>query len=120
MNVPVVHPLVLSGYGLIDAPFDGVVETFGSHRRGDQAETRVVEVTPDVTRALAYLDRRTVPATRLVVVEHGSWAAVLTNGKNGSDFNDHQDWATKALGVRTIRVVDSEARWCGAVSVVSA
>lgn len=111
MNAPVVHPLVLSGYGLIDAPFDRVVETFASDRRGDQTETRVVEVTPDVTRALAHLDRRTVPATRLVVVRHGPWTAVLTNARNGSDFNDHQHWAANALGVRTIRVVDSEARW---------
>lgn len=56
IDVPVVHPLVLSGYGLIDAPFDRVVEMFGSDRRGDQVETRVVEVTADVTRAIAYLD----------------------------------------------------------------
>ncbi len=111
MNAFLVHPLVLSGYGLIEAPFDLAVERFGSHRRADQSETRLVDVTREVVSALEYLDRRTHPSTRLVIVEHGPWTAVLTNGRNGSDFNDHQYWAAKSLGVRTIRVVDSEARW---------
>lgn len=111
MDAPLVHPRVLSGYGLIEAPFDRVVERLGSYRRADQTETRVVDVVPRAAQALTYLDRRTVPATRLVVVEHGEWTAVLSNHSNASDFDDHQPWADKALGVRTIRVVDSAARW---------
>ncbi len=110
MNPDIVHPLVLSGYGLVEAPFDLVVERFGFHRRADQSEMHVVGVTPSAARAIEYLDWRTVPATRLVVVERGTWTAVLTNHTKGSDFNDHQYWAAKTLGVRTIRVVDSEAR----------
>jgi hypothetical protein len=110
MTTMFVHPLVLSGYGLVEAPFDLVVERLGSHRRADQTETRVLEVTPRAAKALDYLDRRSVPATRLVVVEHGTWTAVLTNDRNGSDFSDHQFWATTTVA-RSIRVVDSEARW---------
>jgi hypothetical protein len=111
MTAPLVHPLVLAGYGLVEAPFDRVVERFGSHRRADQTETHVVEVTPDAARALAHRDRRTAPATRLVIVEHGTWAGVLTSQRSGSDFDDHQHWAARTLGVRTVRVVDCEARW---------
>jgi hypothetical protein len=106
-----VHPLILSGYGLVEAPFDRVVKRFGSHRRADQSETRVLEVTPSAPKALDHLDRRTVPATRLVVVEHGTWTAVLTNHRDGSDFSDHQYWAAATTVARTIRVVDTEARW---------
>jgi hypothetical protein len=103
--------LVLSGYGLVEAPLDRVVERFGSHRRADQSETRVLEVTPSAAKALDYLDRRTVPATRLVLVEHGTWTAVLTNHRNGSDFSDHQHWAATTTLARTIRAVETDARW---------
>jgi hypothetical protein len=111
MSTMRVHPLVLSGCGLVEAPFDRVVEHFGSHRRADQSETRVLEVTPSAAKALDYLDRRTVPATRLVVVEHGTWTVVLTNHTNGSDFADYQYWAATTTVARTIRVVDTDARW---------
>lgn len=111
MNTMLVHPLVVSGYGLVEAPFDRVVERLGSHRAANQIETRVLEVTSSAAQALAYLDRRTVPATRLVVVEHGSWTAVLTNHRDGSDFSDHRYRAAEAVDARTTRVVDTVARW---------
>jgi hypothetical protein len=111
MNTMPIHPLVLSGYGLVEAPFNRVVERFGSHRAANQTETRVREVTPSAAKALDYLDRRTVPATRLVVVEQGTWTAVLTNDRGGSDFNDHQYRVAKTVDARTIRVADSVTRW---------
>ena len=111
MTRPPVHPGVLSGYGLVEAPFDRVVERLGTGRRAATAEFDIVDGVADRTSALEYLDHRTVPATRLVVVEHGAWTAVLTNHRNGSDFADHQHLATERLGVRTIRVDDAGARW---------
>lgn len=111
MNHLVVHPRVISGYGLVEAPFERVLARFGSYRRADQSATRLLETTGEVSKALHYLDTRTVPVTRLVVVEHGAWTAILTNHTTGSEFHDHQFWAAKMLSVRTVRVVDSEARW---------
>ena len=111
MTETVVHPLLVSGYGLIEADFDRVVERFGSHRRADQSTMHVLEITDRVARASEWLDRRTVPATRLVIVENGGWTAVVTNHRTGSDFNDHVYWAATTVSARAIRVVDSEARW---------
>ena len=65
----------------------------------------------DVDAALAYLSLRTHPVTRLVTVDLGEWTGVLTNGRNGSDFNDHQNWVGASRPAPTIRVVDAEARW---------
>lgn len=104
------NPRLLSGYGLIEGPFDAVAKHFGSHKRADQAEMRVRRIAPHVHEVLAYLSIRTHPATRLVLIDRGPWTAVLTNHKSGSDFMDYQFWATKTLRVQTIRVVDSKAR----------
>jgi hypothetical protein len=71
----------------------------------------VVAKTRYPAEALDYLSLRTHPATRLVLLDRGGWTAVLTNQRGGSDFNDHQYWAARTVGVRTIRVVDSDARW---------
>ncbi|HJP87522.1 MAG TPA: hypothetical protein VJ850_00590 [Candidatus Limnocylindrales bacterium] len=111
MSELTVHPAVASGYGLVEAPFERVIDLFGSHRRADQSEVRHAETTTDAAKMLKFLDTRTVPATRLVVVEHGAWTAILTNHRNGSDFADHQFWAARTLRVRSVRVVDHEARW---------
>ena len=106
-----IHPLVVRGYGLVEAPFGTTVDRFGTFTRASASEMRVVARTTDVDAALHHLSRLTVPATRLVIVDQGSWTAILTNHRSGSDFNDHQFWAARSLGVRTIRVVDSAARW---------
>ena len=106
-----IHPLILSGYGLVEATFEHTADRFGSHARADQAQMRLVKVTSSAAEALEYLSLRTHPATRLVVVDLGRWTGVLTNDRNGSDFSDDQYWAARALRVRTIRVVDSDARW---------
>jgi len=105
------NPRILQGYGLIEAPIDAVVKPFGTHKRADQAEMRVRTTTDSVQDAIAFLAVRTHPATHLVLVDMGPWTAVLTNQRSGSDFMDHRHWATKAVGVRTIRVVDAKARW---------
>jgi hypothetical protein len=81
-----VHPLILSGYGLVEAPFNRTVERFGSQARADQSQIRVVTVTADVSEALDHLSIRTVPATRLVAIDCGSRTAILTNHRNGSSF----------------------------------
>lgn len=106
-----IHPLVLHGYGLVEATLEATTEGFGSHARADQSQMHLVTVTSSASSALEYLGIRTQPATRLVVVDLGPWTAILTNHLNGSDFADHQFWAGRSLRVRTIRVVDSEARW---------
>ena len=111
MGVPAIHPLVLQGYGLVHAPFEMVVRDFGTRARADQSQMRVVATTTDIGIALDHLARLTVPATRLVVLDRGPWTAILTNQRGGSDFADHQFWAARSLGVETIRVVDSDARW---------
>jgi hypothetical protein len=106
-----IHPLILHGYGLIEAPFDLTADRFGSHKRADASQMSVVATTSDPAEALDYLSLRTHPETRLVLLDRGGWTAVLTNARSGSDFNNHQYWAARTLGVRTIRVVDSDARW---------
>jgi len=106
-----IHPLVLHGYGLVEAPFAATVERFGTSASADQSQMRVVGTTTNFVTALDYLARLTVPATRLVVVDRGPWTAILTDHRTGSDFNDHQSQASRSLGVRTVRVVDSVARW---------
>lgn len=106
-----IHPLVLHGYGLVEAPFAATVERFGTSASADQSQMRVVGTTANVVTALDHLARLTIPATRLVAVDRGPWTAILTDHRNGSDFNDHQSQASRSLGVRTVRVVDSEARW---------
>jgi hypothetical protein len=106
-----IHPSILSGYGLIEAPFDPVLERFGTHSRADQALMRIHSVVDSRSDVLDYLSTRSVPATRLVVVDLGSWSAVLTNDRNGSDFDNHQYSAGTSTGARTVRVVDTEARW---------
>jgi hypothetical protein len=106
-----IHPLILHGYGLIEAPFDLAADRFGSHKRADASQMSVVATTSDSAEALAYLSLRTHPATRLVLLDRGGWTAVLTNQRGGSDFNDHQYWAARTVRVRTIRVVESDARW---------
>ena len=106
-----IHPSVLSGYGLIEASFDRVLQPFGTHSRADQSQMRIVGTSASPAQALDYLSVRTFPATRLVLVDLGDWTAVLTNSRNGSDFNDHQFWAGRTVGARTVRVVDHDARW---------
>lgn len=106
-----IHPSVLSGYGLIEAPFDLALHRFGTHRRADQSQMSIVGTSANPAQALDYLSVRTFPATRLVLVDLGGWTAVLTNGRNGSDFNDHQFWAGRTVGARTVRVVDQDATW---------
>lgn len=109
-NSPI-HPSIASGYGLVEAPFPHVVRTFGRHQRADQSTTRVLTDKATLSEALAHLSVRTWPATRLALLDLGDWTGVLTNHRGGSDFNDHQHWAGSTTGARTIRVVDSEARW---------
>ena len=111
VNDLAVHPRLISGYGLVEAPFERVLAQFGAHRRAEHSVTRLLETTAEASKALHHLGVRTVPATRLVVLEHGSWTAILTNHRAGSDFSDHQLWAANVLSVRTVRVVDSDARW---------
>ena len=111
MGAAAIHPLVLHGYGLVHAPFETVAQRFGTQALADQSRVRVVATTTDATAALDHLARLTVPATRLVVLDRGPWTAILTNHRGGSDFADHQFWAARSLGVETIRVVDSDARW---------
>jgi hypothetical protein len=111
VNKADIHPLVLHGYGLVEAAYETTVDRFGTYARGDQSQMSVAGSTTDVAAALDHLARLTLPATRLVVVDRGPWTAILTNHRTGSDFNDHQFWAAERLGVRTVRVVDSDARW---------
>jgi hypothetical protein len=106
-----IHPSILSGYGLIEAPFEPVTERFGTHSRADQSQMRIHSVIDSPSDALDYLSTRSVPATRLVLVDLGRWTGVLTNDRNGSDFSNHQYWAGTSTGAKTVRVVDSEARW---------
>lgn len=102
---------MISGYGLIEAPIDRVLSTFGTHHRADQAVMSVVVARAGAKETLAYLDLRTYGATRLALLDFGEWTAVLTNHKTGSDFADYQYWAGRTVGARTVRVVDSTARW---------
>jgi hypothetical protein len=111
MNSISIHPLVLHGYGLVEASFEQTVDRFGTFDRADQSQMSVAGITASPADALDHLSRLTVPATRLVVVDRGDWTSILTNHQGGSDFSDHQYWAARALGVRTIRVVDAAARW---------
>jgi hypothetical protein len=111
MRASEIHPLVLHGYGLVEASFDTTVARFGTHARADQSRMSVARTTTDVTVAIDHLSRLTVPETRLILVDLGSWTAVLTNARHGSDFNNHQYWAARTLAVTTIRVVDAQARW---------
>jgi hypothetical protein len=106
-----IHPNILSGYGLIEAPFEVASSRLGSYKRADSSEARVVSPLATAADALDFLSVRTFPATRLVFVDLGPWTAVLTNSRNGSDFNDHQYWAGRTVGARTVRVVDAETRW---------
>ena len=106
-----VHPAIYSGYGLVEAPLSRVIHRFGNHRRADQSTMSVLRAQSTVAETLEYLDVRTTGATRLALLELGSWTAILTNHRNGSDFSDHQYWAGRMVGARTVRVVDSEARW---------
>lgn len=101
----------MHGYGLIESPIARTLELFGTHTRADQAQMRVERSQATPSEALEYLSRLTFPATRLALLDRGAWTAVLTNSRNGSDFNDHQGWAARLLASRTIRVVDAEARW---------
>jgi hypothetical protein len=71
----------------------------------------VVAASATASEALEYLSVRTMPATRLVLLDLDRWTGVLTNHRDGSDFHDHQYWAARTVGVRTVRVVDEEARW---------
>ena len=111
MTEPSIHPLVLAGYGLVEASFEVTAERFGSHTRAEASVVRLVKVTSSAAETLEYLSLRAHPATRLVLVDLGRWTGVLTNHRHGSDFSDDQYWAARALRVRTIRVVDSSARW---------
>lgn len=111
MHEPHVHPLLLQGYGLVEAPFDRVVAGLVAVRRADESRAVLQELAPSAARTVDFLDRRTSVTTRLAIVEHRGWTAVVTNQRNGSDFNDEQGWASQAVGARTIRVVDSVARW---------
>lgn len=106
-----VHPAIISGYGLVEARFDRVLATFGHHKRADQSTVSVFKSPVTVAEAISFLDVRTWGATRLVLVDLGNWTGVLTNHKGGSSFSDHQHWAAQSVGTRTVRVVDSEARW---------
>jgi hypothetical protein len=112
MSGHAIHPLVLSGYGLVEAPFENTTDRFGQ-ARSPASRIRVEAITSRFDEALEHLSIRTHPATRLVVVEHGPWSAILTNEREGSDFSNHQSVAASSMSVRTIRVVDSEARWWG-------
>ena len=111
MSATEIHPLVLHGYGLVEAPFATTVERFGTVARADQSQMVVIGTTTSVSTALDHLARLTIPATRLVVVDLGPWTTILTNHRTGSDFNEYQALAARTLGVRTIRVVDSDVRW---------
>src|SRR5438034_2733884 len=71
----------------------------------------VVSRSVTASEALDYLAVRTVPATRLVLLDLDRWTGVLTNHRDGSDFNDHQYWAARTVQARTVRVVDHDARW---------
>lgn len=106
-----VHPSVISGYGLVEAPLEVTIGAFGTHQRAGQSRMSVVASSAAASEALDYLSVRTVPATRLALLDLDGWTGVLTNHRNGSDFNDHQYWAARTVGVRTVRVVDSDARW---------
>jgi hypothetical protein len=106
-----IHPLVLSGYGLVEASFERTADGFGAQAHADASQIRVVKVTSSAAEAVDHLSLRTHPATRLVLVDRGGWTGALTNHRNGSDFSDYQYSAARSLGVRTIRVVDSNARW---------
>jgi hypothetical protein len=105
-----IHPLVLSGYGLVEAPFEDTTDRFG-HARSPAFQLRVERITSRVDEALEHLSLRTHPAMRLVTVDHGPWTGILTNDRSGSDFSNHQHVAAASVQVRTIRVVDSVARW---------
>ena len=105
------HPELLSGYGLVEAPIDRVAATFGDHDRADQSKVRVRRHTTDPADVVEFLRLRTWPTTRLALIGLGEWTAVLTNRRGGSDFADHWFWAGRSLGARTIRVVDQGARW---------
>jgi hypothetical protein len=111
MNAIAVHPLVLAGYGLVEAPYEKTVAGLDGLARGDQSRLSAVGRTTNAAEALEHLSRLTVPATQLIVVDRGEWTAILTNHRGGSDFNDYQHLASSALGVRSIRVVDAAARW---------
>jgi len=105
-----ISPRIMSGYGLVNERFDRVVRALSRSNRGSGSKIALVRETGLADEALAYMDIRTWPASRLLVVDLGPWCAILTNSRNGSDFNDHQRWATQTLGERTLRVVDDEAQ----------
>ena len=50
-------------------------------------------------------------ANDIVLLDLDRWTGVLTNHRDGSDFNDHQYWAARTVQARTVRVVDHDARW---------
>jgi hypothetical protein len=106
-----IHPLVLHGYGLVEARFESVVDAFDSMRLAGRALAVVDRLGVDADAALGFLSVRSHPATRLMLVDLGDWTGVLTNGRNGSDFDDHQHWVAASLHRTTIRVVDADERW---------
>ena len=44
-----IHPSVLGGYGLIEAPFDLATPAFGTHRRAAAAQMSIVKGSATVT-----------------------------------------------------------------------
>ncbi len=107
-----IHPMMISGYGLLELPFDEVVGRVRQiDQRPDLPQMHVIGTTGAPADVLAHLSIRTFPATRLALVKHGGWTAFLTNARHGSDFADHQRWMGKWLNVRSLRVVDRDARW---------
>ena len=107
-----IHPMMISGYGLLELPFGEVVGRVRQiDQRPDLPQMKVIATTGAAADVLAHLSVRTFPATRLALVKHGGWTALLTNATHGSDFADHQRWMGKWLNVRSLRVVDHDARW---------
>ncbi|HEX6700665.1 MAG TPA: hypothetical protein VF101_08045 [Gaiellaceae bacterium] len=104
------QPRYLSGYGLVGRGLDKCVERLAGAKI---AKRSVLEARGWALRdeAIAYLDHLTFPATRLVLFAvNEQWTAVLTNARDGSDFNDHQLFFGELCDARTCRVVDREPR----------
>lgn len=110
MPEPSVHPGILHGYGLIQAPVNVAVGRFTSAQIEGLA-FEPADLAATAQQALDFLSTVTTNPTRLVFVDLGHWTAVFTNHRQGSDFADYSRWTGKVTGSKHVRVVDSDERW---------
>lgn len=97
----------LSGYGLVNAPLAHCSEAIRDARLPRRSVLRLSRETASRDQVVDYLSHLTVPPTRLALFAAArDWTAVVTNERDGSDFDDYREAFGRLTRARTVRVVD--------------